>query len=95
MFQWLADLIVDAVRWLGDYLTGLFVGLVDLVIDGFVSLVESIPVPGFISAIPGYLSAIPDPIWYWLAISEFQFGLGVTMTALTARFIVRRLPVVG
>ena len=40
----------------------------------------------------GYL---PSSMWYFLNLIEFPFGVSLFISALLARFIIRRLPIIG
>lgn len=41
------------------------------------------------------LDAVPTSIIYFLTVFEFNFGLTVIFTAYIARFLLRRIPVIG
>ncbi|WP_230580710.1 DUF2523 family protein [Xenorhabdus bovienii] len=40
-------------------------------------------------------SALPDSIWYFLNLLQFPLGVPMVISAMLARFIIRRLPIIG
>ena len=52
--------------------------------------------PEFSSHDPStYISGFTGDLLFFLSIAQFPYGVSVIMTALTARFILRSIPVIG
>lgn len=66
-----------------------------LMLDGLASLIESIPVPGFMANLGSWVSGIDPAVAYFGG--PLQLGTGMTFVALAwvIRFAIRRLPVIG
>jgi hypothetical protein len=67
--------------------------LLELFLDAGAYLVELIPVPAFLMNITPV--NIPSGVVFMLGPFALEYGIGIMVAAYTARFIVRRLPVVG
>lgn len=63
----------------------------DSIMLGLLSAFAAIPVPDFLS--DGI--TIPDTIAWIAGVVELQIGLTIWVSALTARFILRRIPGIG
>jgi hypothetical protein len=42
-----------------------------------------------------FFTALPPGVWYFLDLARLDFGLPLMLSAIVARFIIRRLPMVG
>jgi hypothetical protein len=78
--EWLAEKL----SWLGEYI---FSG----VLSAFAWVLEQIPVPDFMSGSSNVLSSIPPGVAYFAGAMEVAFGMSVIISALVARFIIRRI----
>ena len=76
-----------------DNLKSLFFWFISKIVDLFVYLLSLIPVPDFIQNLQTYTP--PEGVVYFLNFFNFDVGIGIIVTAYIARFIIRRLPVVG
>lgn len=47
------------------------------------------------SALSSALSGIPESVWYFLDLFSVSTGLSTVVSAYAARFIIRRIPVIG
>lgn len=47
------------------------------------------------SSLTGVFGGIPSGIWYFLDLFNFSMGFSTVLSAFVARFIIRRLPVIG
>lgn len=47
------------------------------------------------SSLNGVFGGIPSGIWYFLDLFNFSMGFSTVLSAFVARFIIRRLPVIG
>ena len=82
-----------ALKWLSDELKAIWLYIYDALLSGLAALFESIPVPDFLANIQSY--TLP-PAVAWAAESfNLEYGLGVIVAAYVARFIVRRIPIIG
>lgn len=52
---------------------------------------------GFIgtSGLSAVFGAIPSGVWYFLDMFQLDYGLPLVISASVARFLIRRLPVIG
>lgn len=81
--------------WIWEHILWLPQYAVHKLLTALSEFFAKIPIPDFISAIPGYFSAIPDDVVYFMTILEFKYGVTVMISALIARFILRRIPFIG
>lgn len=95
MLDWLWDAIKNFASWLLDVLLWVPLKLWELFLDIFASLLESIPVPDFVTNAGLYMGSIPPTVWYFASIVRFDYGLSVVLGASIIRFVIRRLPVIG
>lgn len=80
-------------KWLADEIKAIFLWLYDAILAGVAVVIESIPVPSFLVDVPTY--TLPSGL-AWAADSlNIVFGVSVTVLAYTARFILRRIPLIG
>lgn len=40
-------------------------------------------------------NSIPSSLWYFLNLIEFPLGISLIISSLLARFVIRRLPIIG
>lgn len=74
-----------------------------LVLAGVVALVVFLvpfaveQIGGFIgtSALSSAFGGLPAGIWYFIDLARLDFGIPWVLSAFVARFLVRRLPVIG
>lgn len=65
------------------------------VLDQVASAIEAIPVPDFFNDAKSALSGIPSEIGYFIEPFNFGAGLSIIIGAYLARFLIRRIPVIG
>jgi hypothetical protein len=63
------------------------------VLNGATSLFEMIPIPDFLLNIQPV--TIPSSVGFFLGPFAIEYGIGIIVSAYIARFLVRRIPVVG
>ncbi|WP_178862430.1 hypothetical protein [Thiomicrorhabdus cannonii] len=61
-------------------------------VDGLIYLLNLIPAPEFFSSVD--LSGL-NAIGWWLTVFQVPAGMAMVMGALIARFILRRIPLIG
>ena len=87
MIQKLIDALIDIVLWVPRQLYGLLVDAVELML-GWIPEIDIVDLQGVFDGLGGQLL-------YFLTIFEFDYGVTAMMTALIARFILRRIPFIG
>jgi hypothetical protein len=80
-------------NWLVTQFESFGVWMWEFVLEGAANIAEIIPVPSFLENIQPV--TIPSGVVFMLEPFQLQYGIGIMVTAYTARFIVRRLPVIG
>ncbi|PHQ27412.1 hypothetical protein CLH62_07550 [Marinobacter guineae] len=87
MIQKLLDALIDIVLWIPRQLYGLLVDAVELMLT-WIPEIDIVDLQGLFDGLGGQLL-------YFLTIFEFDYGITAMMTALMARFILRRIPFIG
>ncbi|ONF42347.1 hypothetical protein BTO32_16275 [Marinobacter lutaoensis] len=87
MIQKLIDALIDIVLWVPRQLFGLLVDAVELMLI-WIPEIHIVDVQGIFNGLGGQLL-------YFLTVMEFDYGMTAMMTALIARFILRRIPFIG
>ena len=82
-----------SLAWIGEELRSWALWLYDSVLQGFSSLINYLPVPDFMINM-GQLE-LPASVSWFVAPFQLEWGLALFATAYTARFVVRRIPVIG
>ena len=83
------------IGWLVDELKLLFQWFFEGILGAFAAVLEAIPVPDFMLQIQNTTFNFPDSVTFWINMFELPFGLAVMVSAITLRFILRRIPVIG
>lgn len=81
-------------EWLTDVLLWWPRKMFELFLDGAAMIINAIPLPDAFTDIGSYTGAFSGTAYYlhMFAVSE---GVGIVLGALLARFIVRRIPLIG
>ncbi|WP_096085883.1 hypothetical protein [Agaribacterium haliotis] len=82
-----------SLTWLSEELKLLAVWAYDHFMQGLASLVSYIPVPDFL--LNAGTMEIPAGVAWFAAPFQIEWGIGIMVSAYLARFLVRRLPVIG
>ena len=85
--QKLIDALIDIVLWIPRHLYSLIVDAIQLML-GWIPEIDIVDLQGVFDGLGG-------DMLFWLTVMEFDYGLTAMMTALIARFILRRIPGVG
>lgn len=80
-------------QWLSDEFKAFWLYVYDSLMGGLATLIESIPVPDFLSNIQTV--SLPASVSWFLDPFQIGFGLIAIVGAYTARFILRRIPFIG
>lgn len=91
LIQWLAH----AAQWVFNLLLVLPLHLWVLVLGGLQAAVNAIPVPSFFSSAANYVAQMPASVAYFSEGFQIPYGLGVITSAWVARWILRRIPLIG
>lgn len=87
MIQKLIDALIDIVLWIPRQLFGLLVDAVEMML-GWLPEIDIVDIERIFDGLGGDLL-------YFLTIMEFDYGVTAMMTALIARFVLRRIPFIG
>ncbi len=82
-------------EWLSEELKLIFQSIWESILNAIASVIEVIPVPGFMQDIANSSFQFPPEVLFWTDIFLIPFGISVYVSAITLRFIIRRLPIVG
>lgn len=64
-------------------------------LDGLNAVLHAIPAPDFMTDAAGFMSGIPAQVVWVLNLFAVPEGVAMILSALTLRFIVRRIPLIG
>lgn len=73
---------------------GLFFGLW-FVTTEFIEVLQSANLLPSINALNGPFAGLPVGVWFWLDFFAFTSGAPLVISAITTRFIIRRIPLIG
>lgn len=79
--------------WIGNEIKQIFLWVYDAILSSFAKILEMLPVPAFLQNMQPF--TIPSTVAWAAEALNLQFGLTVIVAAYTARFILRRIPVIG
>ena len=82
-----------SLAWLRDELQLFFVWIWDSVLSGLAAVFEAIPVPDFMLNLDSY--SIPSGVAWAVEPFQVPLGLGIIVSAYVARFVLRRIPLIG
>lgn len=91
----MADYLEQALQFIFDLLLWIPKKVWGLLLDGFATVIEAIPVPDFVANISGYFGAISPNIIFFAKLLAIPEGIAMYTTAMLLRFVIRRLPVIG
>lgn len=83
---------IDLLRWFSDEIKAIFLWFYDAWLSGLAFALESMPVPDFLLV---QQFTMPPGVSYFASAFQLDVGLGVIVSAYTARFILRRIPIIG
>lgn len=67
----------------------------ELLLDGLATVIEAIPVPGFLDQADGLFGGLPAGVVYFTDALQLEVGIGFMVSAYVIRFLIRRIPVIG
>ena len=80
-------------EWLIAEIKLLFVFIVDNVLQAVAGLFVAIPAPNFLLNVSSF--SLGNDVLFFTTLFQVPFGLGVVVTAYIARFVLRRIPIIG
>jgi hypothetical protein len=91
----LIDFLSSALSWLLDAPLFVLKSLLASVVGAFATLLNAVPVPGFLGTAAAHFAAVPVGAVWSLSAFQVKFGLGVMAAAYVLRFAIRRIPFFG
>ena len=88
--------VVDIGCWIGWSLSEvklLLVGWVDDVLTAILHVINSFSPPSFLTSVQNF--SFPDSMMYFLNLFQVQYGVGVIVSALIFRFVIKLIPFIG
>ena len=82
-----------ALGWLRDELQAFALWIWEAILSGAASVLEAIPVPEFMLNVGSH--TIPAGVSWAASAFQLDVGLGIIVSAYIARFILRRIPIIG
>lgn len=89
--QWLTDFaqwLLDALLWIPRWLWS-------EVLQALSALINSIPVPDSLGVWTSSIGSLPANVIWFLDLLQFRAGLAMVISALIARWVLRRIPLIG
>ena len=80
-------------EWLIAEIKLLFVFIVDNVLQAVAGVFIAIPVPSFLLNVGAF--GLSSDVLFFTTLFQVPFGLGIVVTAYIARFVLRRIPIIG
>lgn len=65
------------------------------IVTGFVQVLTSSGLLPSAASLTSGLGSIPAGVWYFLDLFAFSTGFKIVVAAMAARFIIRRIPLIG
>lgn len=86
--DWLLALVKDIFKAAWDFLSDIFISILELFLQGFLTLITAIPVPSFVtSGLGSALSGIPSDVWYFAGHFKFAQCFAILGAAFTFRLL--------
>ena len=82
-----------SLQWMSEELQSLFTWLWDSILSACASVLEALPVPDFLLNTGSFI--IPGEVSWAASAFNIEFGIGIIVSAYVARFVLRRIPLVG
>ena len=83
------------VNWIAEEFWLILQGFWNYILAQLALLVEMIPVPDFLVQLQNSSFQIPSSVLFWTDMFQVPFGLAVMVGAMVARFVLRRIPLIG
>lgn len=93
--SYLIEFLERILGWLLEALLWVPQKLYELVLAGLATVLEAIPVPAFMANLGSLVAGLDPAIAYFAGPLQLGTGLTWVFTAMTLRFLIRRIPVIG
>lgn len=80
-------------EWLRDEYQAFGVWIVDSLLSAIAGVFEAIPPPDFMADVGQY--TLPPSVSWAISVFQVDAGIGIIVSAYTARFILKRIPIIG
>jgi len=91
LIKFLARILV----WLLDAVTWTLLQIMKLLMEGLLTVFNSIPVCPCFSTAASFMSSMPSSVAYFLSAFNFSAGIAAVLAGLVMRFLIRRIPFIG
>jgi len=93
--DYLIQFLKNILLWLISWVEWAFEWLWQTLLGAFITVLNAIPVPSWLSSAPSVVGSIPGSVAFFLQAFEIPTGLAIILGAYTIRFIIRRIPLIG
>lgn len=92
---WVVDKFNELIAWFHDWFITAVKWVWSMLLDAAAWIIEQLPaIPGADQAGQAFAN-VPASVLFFLDPFQLPFGITVVLSALTLRFLIRRLPIVG
>ncbi len=91
----ISDALSKFAQWLLDALLWVPLKIWELILDGLASVIESMPVPDFVSTASNAFGSIPSNVLFFANFFALGEGIAMILAAYGIRFLIRRIPLIG
>lgn len=95
MLDWLKSWLDSILKWFAEWAEWIPKKLYSAAMEGIGKFLNAIPVPDFMTQADGAFAGIPATVLWFASTFQLSFGIKVVLAALVARFILRRIPLIG
>lgn len=93
--SYLIEFLERILAWLLEVLLWVPQKLYQLVLEALAAVLEAIPVPEFMENLGSLVAGLDPAVAYFGGPLQLGTGLTWVFTAMTLRFLIRRIPVIG
>ena len=97
--EWLVNKIVKLINdfsdWLFEVLQWIPKKLWEELLDALATVIEHMPVPGFVDTAHNAFTSIPSTILFFANKAGLGEGVAMILSAYVLRFLIRRIPIIG
>jgi hypothetical protein len=93
--SYLLNWLYQAAAWFVTLIANFFLHVLTLLLQGLEALIAWIPAPSFFQNAAGWIGSIPPLLADFLSALQIGAGITIVVSALTLRFLIRRIPFIG
>ena len=93
--DYLIQFLARILSWVVDFFQWVFEWLWSALLGALLTVLNAIPVPGWLADAPNVVSALPPGVAFFLQSFMLPQGLAIIIGAYVIRFIIRRIPLIG